>query len=415
MIDKKLIIFLSVILTLFSCKGKPVVNVNNDSINNIIRKHHLYRRYENNVYADKNGLGKTLIFSTMYVNEKTDSLLYILKNDKNDILLIHLDKGIDNYFGAGVMKPEKDYVLRMKDFGKIHIDNDNGYYKIDSLVKFFKIDTINRTMNQVKRISDSEIINQIKEHFNLHGDFYMVHSPIEKVTLGEDPNKIYTFITLAKDTLNGYQSYYQIKTPFYPRKMGKDFWFYPDFNEMGKYLGINKIQYLGLFKDNIGYREENRGLIKYRYYYYYLNPDGSLYYSSDDEFRVEIIAKGNIIMTLKKEDFFQFNTPKEIEINGIISEFRPAIFKYYNDEYFITTFLPKRNEYIEQLPPVYHLDTVKWEMDKIELFDPQEDENYSILTLQEILGGNLNDVDSFLDGIEIVKVNDKYKIILKQD
>lgn len=388
------------------------------NVKNTIKKYNL--NYQTSpMGSDDNSLhGDGLLFGSIHYNKRTDSCLYVLKNFKNDTLLIHLDRGLDNYWGAQVIRQKDNYFFLFRDFGKTAQNitttpNIKESYRLDNYIKFFKIDTISRNMNQIKRTPDVEIIDSIKKYFNLQGDFHMVHPPLEEIERF-DYSKINALITIAKDTLDNCQSYYLLGTTFEPQKKGKNFELSPSFN------GIN---YLGIFKDNISYWEENIGntretiSIKYKYYYYYLDPIDSAYFAYKKLNKIEIISyydkKENIITTLKEDDLF-----KHAIYKGQTSDFRPEMFRYYNGEYFITTFLPKQDEYIESFPPVYHLDTVKWKMNRINLYDPLLDKKYSTLRKKIVYVEamrNYRDLSSFLESFEIVKVNNgEYRIIKKQ-
>ena len=414
-------ILLLTVFILFSCKDEFSIDVDS-----VIQKYHLnYQTSPMRSTLDNSLHGDGLLFATIHYNKVTDSCLYVLKNYKKDTLLVHLDKGIGNYYHSQIMKQKNNYFFLLRDFGKmkskdIYPDlsstpNIPDSYKMNEIVKVFEIDTIQRKMTQIKRTPDLEIVKSIKRHFDLEGDFYMIHSPFEGIARF-DYSKINTLITIAKDTLDNYQSYYQVNMTFEPQKRGKSFELSPNFNE---------INYLGKFKENIGYWEGSIGntkevSIKYKYYYYYLHPNDSTYFDYKKLNKIEIIShfgnKENIISTLKEENIFKLDSKDEIGYNvGLISEFRPEMFRYYNGEYFITTFLPKQDEYIESVPPIYHLDTIEWRLNKVELFDPLVDKKYSNLQRKVSIDmtGNFRDSSLFLESFEIVKVNNEYRLIKK--
>ncbi len=405
-----------IIPLIYSCSHNESINVAET-----IRKYNLnYQTVPMGNTIDNSLHGDGSLFGSIHYNKTTYSCLYILRNYKNDTLLIHLDRGLGNYSNSVVIRQNDNYFFLLRNFGKtkysalfpniVSTPNISDSYKIDKIISFSKIDTIRGNMVQVKRTPDKEIISSIKKHFNIEGDFYMVHPPLESNS-GFDYSKVNAIITIAKDTIDNYQSYYWVSATFESQKKGKDFELTPNFTE---------INHIGLLKDNTSFWEENIGntrettSIKYKYYYYYLDPVDSAYLDYKKLNKIEIISysdnKENIITTLKEEDLFKYTIYK-----GQTSEFRPEMFRYYNGEYFITTFLPKQDEYIESFPPIYHLDTVEWKLNKLEFFDPLVDKKYSVLQrkVSVDITGNYRDTSLFLESFEIVKVNDEYRLIKK--
>lgn len=396
-----------IILLIYSCSRS-----HNESINvaETIYKYNLHYKTVPAGDAIDNSLhGDGVLFGTIHYNKVTDSCLYILKNFKNDTLLIHLDRGLDNYQNSVVVRKKNNYFFLFRNFEKTAKNitttpNINESYRMDDYVKFFKIDTINRNMTQIKRISDSEIIDGITKYFNLQGDFHMVHPPLEGIERF-DYSKINTLITIAKDTLDNYQSYYMLSPVFEPQKKGKNFELLPIFNN---------INYVGVFKNNISYWEENIGntkeaSIKYKYYYYYLDPIDSSYSRPKKLNKIEIISYYNnkeiVITTLKEE---QLNT-------GVISGFRPDLFTY-QEEYFFTPFLPYVDEFMESFPRLYHLDTIDWTFSRVIPLKNQgkryqtKDAN----SIKMISGDLKKRVSLFNERYKIIKINNEFRLIKKE-
>lgn len=366
----------------------------------------------------------TLIF-TLYENRKTNHFLYLVQNNMMDTVYKHFDstrfeltirdffKTKENYFVTLWTPPLNHYIGYPSDYNF----KDYPYkdlYTYNSL-NIFHIDSISHQIKRIKKPSIEYVAEYFKNHFNLEGNYYIVYPQLDGISR-LDNNKNEGFITIAKDTLNNYQSYYQSNVKFEPHKTDKYFELKPK---------LSNINYIGLFKDNIGYWEEDIGntkeaSIKYKYYYYYLDPVDNSYSGYQKLNKIEFISyydnKEYVISTLKEKDFFGLNSEKEIEKNvGLVSEFRPYIFKHLNDGYFITTFLPSQNDFNESFPPIFHLDTLQWKLNKVELFDPLIDKKYTRLQRKIPIGltGRMWDISHFFESFEIVKVKDGYRLIEK--
>jgi len=419
-----------IFLALFSCKNKfsidrdksSVQDSINTEINNIIRKYKLHPPYRTPGYRDGN-------YASFFVEQysRTDTCLYILKNSQNDILFFQLGSGIGNYYyHAHIVKLNNDYFFLFRDFGRTKYKTTiystmlfpdftmtepdvPSYYKIDDQVKLFKIDTVEYNPIQVNRISDLEIINLVKDEFNLRGNFYMVHSPLEFPGEGYNAGVIHTLITIAKDTLEEYQVYYQIKGVFEPRKIGEYFKLFPVFNNIYRQ---------GIFKDNISYLEYHIGWTYHslisKSYYDYLRPCGTLL--SYEHIRTEIIHRRDslekILAVLKNEDiFYESNDPPPYATDIIV-----GIFRYFNGEYFVT--VNPEQVVVGEFPPIFHLDTINWVLNKIEKFDTSVDKKYSNLpkknTINSLIDGIMDwEERLFFESFEIVKVDNEYKLLIK--
>ncbi|WP_181566785.1 hypothetical protein, partial [Aequorivita sp. CIP111184] len=92
------------------------------------------------------------------------------------------------------------------------------------------------------------------------------------------------------------------------------------------------------------------------------------------------------------------------------------LIKYQNQEYFIGVF--PQVELDEYKNSVFHLDTIKWELNPVTVYDQNIDGNFKTLKkgknsfITGDVGGNIS---GFLNDFKIVTVKNEYRLIKKDN
>jgi hypothetical protein len=325
----KLLLSFSIVIVFVSCK-----NNNNDfNVNSTINKYNLDL---NSGYNLKIQIGKE---TERYGNKKTDSCLIVLINKKGDTILTHLDKGIESWYPARMIKTESEYFVIKGEFNPVQLDSTKPDYKPLSeatgdysyndtdypMNNYYVIDTINKDLKKIKLVSKSELIKRNKGKFNFSGTNIIASS-----------NR---FIYLAKDTLKGYQIYYQVNTKYELEKRGTTFVLFPnlssnseDIFKIGLYKNNQNIstQYLGntqilISQDSIGHNV-NKYAVLLRFYSRFFCDSINYKYCHDEFEKLDVV----LCQRGKKEQVIM----KTFTSNSFFKDKRFNMFKYKNADYF---------------------------------------------------------------------------------
>lgn len=403
----KLLLYFSIVVFV-SCK-----NNNNDlNVNSIINKYNLDL---NSGYNLKNTNWKRN--GKIYGNKKTDSCLIVLINKKGDTILTHLDKGIESWYPAKMIKTGNEFFVIKRDFPYVEMDSTKpdynpsksamafySYNDIDyPMDHYYRLDTINKKLEVVKLISKLEIEKRIKEKFHFK----------EKIKILASTNK-YTYI--SKDTLRNSQVYYQINTAYVPQKKENKWMLEPNIST--RFADVYKMR---IYKNNVTIRtesladsfvnipidspEEETGIysINLKYYSKFLC-NAKINKRCLDEFvKLEVVLRNEtkkrdkVIQTFMDNTFFE-NQPFEI-------------FKYKYGDYFIGVLPESGTDYQESL---FRLDTINWKLDQVKCFNKKTDLKFMRYRKHEnsLISADLSDyMSNFLKEFEIVKTDSGYRLI----
>ena len=161
--------------------------------------------------------------------------------------MTHLDKGIESWFPAIMIKTENEFFVIKRDYTPVNIDSTktnckpllktSGYYSYNDIDypmdSYYRLDSVNRKLERVKPLSKKEVLKEISKKFNFK----------EHIKVLASTNK-YTYI--AKDTLKDSQIYYQINTQYDVKKQGNG-----NFFRVTPIFSVRKenINKLGIFKN----------------------------------------------------------------------------------------------------------------------------------------------------------------------
>lgn len=358
---------------------------------------------------------------TIYGNRATDSCLVVIINKKGDTILTHLDKGIQPWYLARMMKVGNVNFVIKRDFRYVESDTTNAYYNTPSVAvedsyndidypmdSYFRLDSINRKLELIKPVSKTEVLKKIKEKFNFK----------ENVKILASTNK-YTYI--AKDTLNDSQVYYQINTTYVPKKRNSDWVLEPTISS--KFADLYK---MGIYRNNISSNIEKFGNTLVKISIDSIGQNVSkydLYLKSYSKFFCDTVkykrcrnkvVKLEVIVherTKKNKTFI-----KTFINNSIFENQSFNMFKYKNADYFIGV-LPSTEDRIYK-NSLFRLDTINWKLDQVEKFDKKRDINFKLYKKHKsalVSGDAKNEVSNFLEAYEIVKVGNRYKLIGSND
>jgi hypothetical protein len=395
-------------LIVFSCKK----NTRNLNLKETIIKYHLDLNsgYDlQNTNWKRNG--------KIYANKVSDSCLIILINKKGDTILTHLDKGIESWYLAKMIKTGKEIFVIRREYTPVELDSTKANYKSLSEAKvnysyndidypmdsYYRLDTINKKLEVVKLISKLEIEKKIKEKFHFK----------EKIKILASTNK-YTYI--AKDTLKDSQVYYQINTTYAPQKKENKWMLEPSVSTKS-----SDVYKMGIYKNNLTMHTESladsfvnipidsledgtgRYSINLKYYLKF-SCNTKINKRCLDEFvKLEVVLrneakkKDKVIQTFTDNTFFE-NQPFEI-------------FKYKYGDYFIGVLPESGTDYQES---IFRLDTINWKLDQVKHFNKKTDlkfTRYKRYKNSFISGDVKGYMTTFLEEYEIVKVKDGYRLI----
>jgi len=123
------------------------------------------------------------------------------------------------------------------------------------------------------------------------------------------------------------------------------------------------------------------------------------------------------LLSVPADSVFSLTSKKEKELNaGVISDFRPDMFRCYGN-YFISTFLPYTDEFMDEYPPVYLLDTSAWSLKPVPAFDPAIDKEVKNAPAYDprIFGQNSKQRTSDFFGVfKVIKVRGGYRLKRKK-
>jgi len=85
----------------------------------------------------------------------------------------------------------------------------------------------------------------------------------------------------------------------------------------------------------------------------------------------------------------------------------------YKGNYFVTTFLPKEDEYMDSFPPLYYLDVKRIKMIKVEANKEMNSKGKFLSQKNDliILSDDRGRIKSFFNRFEIIKQEDSYRLI----
>lgn len=353
---------------------------------------------------------------TIYGNRATDSCLVIIINRKGDTILTHLDKGIEPWFMARMIKVGSDNFVIKRDFRYVETDTTNTYYSplsravedsyndIDyPMDSYYRLDSVNKKLEQLKPVSKTEVLKKINKKFHFK----------ENIKVLASTNK-YTYI--AKDTLNESQVYYQINTTYIPQKRNSE-WVL----KSNIFSGLANVHKLGIYKNNVTISTKSlansfvnipinllgqkaNGYSIYLKYYSKFLCDTKINKRCLNEFvRLEVVLREET----KKSD-------KVIETftNDTLFENQPfEMFKYKYGDYFIGVLPEIGTEYKES---IFRLDTINWKLDRVKSFNKKVDSKFTRYKKDKnsLISGVVSQyMATFLEQYEIVKVGDSYKLM----
>jgi len=289
-------------------------------------------------------------------------------------------------------------------------------YFIDSM-KYYKVDTITQDLQPIAREANHSIIARAKAIYNITGNFTMWPPPLNKSFM------------MAKDTLVNSEVYYKLHTIYGLKKRGKELQVFAEFNS----YFYKEPLYSGIFNNNIKYDDEyiccsGPYTADTTTFCLYNRVSGRLsdtlkYVGLLGISNYEIVVKDQVhhfkksLLSVPADSVFSLTSKKEKELNaGVISDFRPDMFRCYGN-YFITTFLPYVDEFIDQYPPVYQLDTSAWSLKPVPAFEPEIDKEVKNALAYDprIFGQNFkNRASDFFAAFKIIKVRDGYRVKRKK-
>ena len=380
-------------------------------VNATIIKYHLDLKsgYYDLEHSNWNRNGK------IYANRITDSCMIILINKKGDTILTQLDKGIESWYPAKMIKTGSGCFVIRRDFTAVEHDSTATDYKpnqaqqeysyndIDYPIDhYYRLDSINKKLYPVRLVSNAEIAKIIKDKFHIKENIKVLAS-----------SNTYTYI--AKDTLDGSQVYYEIATAYTPQKKDVQWEVAPsDLNNMHK---------MGIYKNNITASKEwlgntfatvsadtlGQNVRRYDVYlkeYTKFSCDTKRYPYCHNEFiKLEVVLQDKtkkekiIVETFTDDTFFENQNFH--------------MFKYKNADYFIGV-LPDSESGKEYHQSLFQLDTVNWRLNRVLAYDKKADLNFTRYKKGRdalISGDAMRKMTTFLGAYEIVKVNEGYRLI----
>lgn len=376
---------------------------NKISVSDLLAKHQLklISHFTNDAH--------TINYST-YGNYSDSTFLTIATNIKGDTLLKHFYLYESN--SPAFYKIGNNYVVEINGayrdpryYEKTGSGYDGDMYFQDS-VHYFIADTLNYILSALKRPTDDSLIAMSKHTFGLKGNFKMVHPPFSK------------WFTISKDTLDSLQVYYMITNHF---KITEEenkpvISAFPESLYQSGIYNKNKI----IFNDFIGcsdnaadpfclYTEWHQKFSQKYFFYNQIHETEEIVLAIK---RKNTESERKIILRVPKSNFKLLQTPGERNANAeTLSEARIDMMKFYGN-YFISVFLPYEDEYNNELPPVFLLDTLNWKLSEIKAFEKSAAFKNKVVQETErrlILSEDYrNRVSNFMRSFTIIKTTDGY-------
>ncbi len=351
------------------------------------------------------------LFSTVYGNLQTDSCLIIIVKNHNDTLIKQFDKGVHKYYFSNIIKKYNDYFLVLE-----NIESPNYHSNLyglnikqtKAIPNYYRIDTIEKKLQRINLISKDSIIALAKATLRSEDSLYIYG------------NILYDKFYLAKDTLKNYQRLYYIITNGFELKSNKHgYLLYPkkiipfNINKkfVDRYLYKNKINIqefyccstLERIPENV-YSSDNKYHFYFRVYSRLSNDLNSKIIKSELILQERYLNKKRktkkILKVFDKDPIYNYSN----------------LIKYQNQEYFIGVF--PQVELDEYKNSVFHLDTIKWELNPVTVYDQNIDGNFKTLKkgknsfITGDVGGNIS---GFLNDFKIVTVKNEYRLIKKDN
>lgn len=386
------ILFLS--LFLFSCKNK--------------------RDFSMKTFINQNNLQNPKI----KYNQGIESHIFLNKDSEDKSLLLVIENRDTLYSQIGyynnllknqTFKKENNYFIRFNNFNNYDKEKDTNAIKMYS---FYHINKINNSLTPIKSIDKVKILENFKKVKNILQDLQVIQNE-QSISYYINGDIFVGGITIFPKSMKTTREsiVYHGSTVFSLKKNNKgEFEFSTNNKEL--YNSIELIDGQVVSKEFVGSNKTQSFNIYTKSY-----SDFDKYYNPTKKNRYEIIVSINnitekILKSIDEKELFKLNSRKEKELNaGVVSEFRPDFFNYGID-YFITTFLANSDEYSEQFPPLYHLDTINWKIDPVSpLFDNMNEKMTETRTVELLSGDTNNRVTKFLKNYEIVKVENKFQLI----
>lgn len=347
------------------------------------------------------------IFLNKYLEEK--SVLIVIDNKDT----IYSQIGYHNEFlKTQVFKKENSYFIRFNEFNNYSNEKDTNAIKMYS---FYHINSINNSLTPIKSINKNKILENFKILKNISKDLQVIQNE-QSINYYINGDVFVGGITIIPKSIKTIKKtfVYHGSSIFSLRKNTKgEFEFSTNNKEL--YNSIVLIDRQVVSDRFVGSNKAKSFNIYTKTY-----SDYDKYYNPIKANRYEIVISTSdsieeVLKSIDEKGLFKLSSKKEKKLNaGVISEFRPDLFKY-KGEYFITTFLANSDEYSESFPPIYNLDTLQRKLTPVLPLRMDKGKDHKKLTkskaIELLSGDSKKRVSLFLNSFDIVRVDNVFKLI----